>query len=955
MKKRWLFLLMLIPIASVAQVKNIGTPKIQNYSKSDYNAGTQNWNISQDAKGFMYFANNDGILRFDGFNWELLDTNIPLPVRSVYVDSNGNIFVGLIDNFGVLELNNSGNYNFKSLRYLLDEDVGFSDIWKIHETNQGIVFQAFEKLLIYDRNKIRVYSPKEKYRFSFNVNGRLLVQEHEQGLYEFFNGDFEKVPWAEPLRDLEILSIEDLGEKKLLIGTSEGLFRYDNGILVEWECETNDFVKTNKLFSASSILGNHLAFGTILNGVVISDINGNIVQVLNRNNGLQNNTILSIYADNNKNLWLGLDNGIDYVGINSPISYVSQGGAVGTGYCCIIHKSKLYLGTNQGLFVKSFNVFSDTDENFKLIENTEGQVWSLGVHDNQLICGHNLGTFVIENEEARMISKEPGGWKYIQSKKDPNILFGGFYSGLAIFKKGENGWYFHKKLKGFRESSRFINEDENGYFWVSHGSKGIFRLSLDEKLDSITEYKFYNHNSGLPSGEQNILFSFDGQEYVSAIDGIYKYDVTIDQFSKEEKLNELFSGTGRLKTVQTDNVGNIWFVGEKRTGVLRLNEDLTYTKITAPFEALSEKFVKAFEFVYPYNDDHVFFPIDIGFAHYSSRFSKSYTDKFETFITKVELSDIDSVLNPLEMKNDVSLKFPFEQSSFRFHYASPFYENLSELQFSFKLEHYSDEWSEWTKDSYKDFTNLHEGEYHFLIKAKNIYGIESEICEFRFVISPPWYRSKIAYYSYFLLFVVFVLFLVKFVLYKIAEAKKREIVKHEIEIKEKEKNFQHQAIITEKEIIKLRNEKLRAEMIHRDKELANQTNNILQKNKFLMKLNQELQKIQNTTNDGTVKSKMAILKKRIDKEIDSEDQNRIFETYFEEVHNDFFERLKNSFPNLSPKDLKLCAYIRMNISTKEIATLLNISSRGVEISRYRLRKKMELSREINLSTFLAGI
>jgi DNA-binding CsgD family transcriptional regulator len=303
----------------------------------------------------------------------------------------------------------------------------------------------------------------------------------------------------------------------------------------------------------------------------------------------------------------------------------------------------------------------------------------------------------------------------------------------------------------------------------------------------------------------------------------------------------------------------------------------------------------------------------------------------------------------------LSYTFPYRKNSFRFHYTAPFFENLDDLKFSYYLENFTDDWSAWTTNIYKDFTNLPFGKYSFKIKALNYYGIESEVSEFRFTVLPPWYQTSIAYAFYILFLLTATVLTIIVVRNRHERAKELEKQKHKKELQAKEEMFQHQAVVAEKEIIKLRNDKLRADMIYRDKELANQTNNIIQKNKFLMKLNQEFQKIQSTTDDSTVKSKMVILKKRVDKELDNEQQNILFETYFDEVHTDFFDRLKEQYPQLSPKDLKLCAYIKMNISTKEIATLLNITDRGVEISRYRLRKKMDLTREINLSTFLAGV
>jgi len=85
-----------------------------------------------------------------------------------------------------------------------------------------------------------------------------------------------------------------------------------------------------------------------------------------------------------------------------------------------------------------------------------------------------------------------------------------------------------------------------------------------------------------------------------------------------------------------------------------------------------------------------------------------------------------------------------------------------------------------------------------------------------------------------------------------------------------------------------------------------------------------------------------------------EDWNK-FSLHFDKVHQDFIKKLKIKFPELSTKDHKLCAFLKMNLSTKEISPLLNISIRGVEISRYRLRKKLELERSVDLNIFLNEI
>jgi ligand-binding sensor domain-containing protein/DNA-binding CsgD family transcriptional regulator len=949
--------LVLIAFLSSAQVKTTGTPSIQNYPKTVYEGGTQNWGIAQDKNGFMYFANNDGILRFDGIHWDLIEVSHSAPVRSVAIDKENRVFAGLTNDFGILQQNETDRPFFQSLRHLLpDPDIQFDDIWKIYEIKQGIVFQSFDYLFLFSNNTIEVIKPENRFYFSFVVNDRLFLHEPEVGLFEYINGMIHKVPWAGDLKNTEIWSILEIKDNHLLIGTrNNGIFKFEDGVLIKWDSPANDLIGKSKLFSASKIMDGQFVFGTILDGIFITDVEGNILQHINRGRGLQNNTVLSVFSDNKNNLWLGLDNGIDYVEINSPLSFFTENEGLGTGYCSKVFNNKLYLGTNQGLYVKAFNNFSNHEEPLKLVENTAGQVWSLDIFDEQLICGHNSGTFLIRDGQAVNISEEEGAWKYIRLKRNPEMLLGGHYNGLVLLQKTTDGWAFHKKVKGFNESSRFIFEDNDGIIWISHGGKGIFKVRLNEKTDSVIQYRLYTQTDGLPSNENNILFTLNDDFYISGVDGIYAYDEPSDSFRIYNQFDQLSSLNGQLLTLETDESDNIWFITRNESGVLRRNEDLSYTQITAPFKQLDEKYVNGFEFVYPYSSDHVFFGLDNGFAHYSSKILKSYSEEFYCYITKVEMPSVDSTIyfNPNYVDFDVEV--PFRKNAFRFHYAAPFYENPQQLQFSYYLENYSEEWSDWTSDKYRDFTNLPEGDYILKVKAKNIYGVESEISAFGFTILPPWHRSQMAWFAYFILSVLLIFFIFKYVRYRIELSRKREILKHEAELQKKEEQFQHQALVADKEIIRLRNEKLRNEMLHRDKELANQTMSIIQKNKFLGKLKEELHQAMKNTSDAQLKTKLSALNQRINREIDNKQQNQIFETYFDEVHEDFFHRLKQQFPNLSPRDTRLCAYIRMNLTSKEIAALLNISDRGVEIGRYRLRKKLDLPREINLSTFLSNI
>ena len=297
--------------------------------------------------------------------------------------------------------------------------------------------------------------------------------------------------------------------------------------------------------------------------------------------------------------------------------------------------------------------------------------------------------------------------------------------------------------------------------------------------------------------------------------------------------------------------------------------------------------------------------------------------------------------------------FPFKGNAFRFIYTSPTYDNPGNIEYSYKLSGFAESWSEWSNSFTNEYTNLPHGDFVFMVKARNQLGVESHLTDqIAFSVLPPWYRSSLAYFMYLILSVLLVILIVWFIYLRIEVSKRKDRLKHMQAYRQKEQEYMRNALIDEKKIINLKNEKLRSEMIHRDKELANQTMDLIRKNQFLQNIKEELLKLKKPGHDSLLNDKIVTLIAKIDKDLDHNKQWEVFESAFDEVHEDFLNRLKNAFPNLTPKELRLCAYLRLNISSKEIAPLMNISVRGVEICRYRVRKKLDIDRETNMTSFI---
>ncbi len=953
----------LISFSSFGQIKSIGIPDIMNFPKEDYHASAQNWQIDKNSKNFMYFANNDGLLEFDGAHWQLYRFPNRSIVRCVKIDQNDRIYVGQQNDFGYMEPDAKGRLVYHSLLDSVPErERNFEEIWRIHLTNFGVIFQSYTHLFIYRDNRVIQVPVKNRLRFSFYVNGRLWIQDEVEGLKEYRQGQLIDLDGVDFLVNKEIWGILPINQSRVLICTANnGVFIYDGTSLTPWEGVANNFLIENQIFSAKKFKNAYYAFGTIQNGLMITDETGKIIQHVNKKKGLQNNTILSIGTDRDENLWLGLDNGIDYIDISSPFTFMYHPEGLGATYSSIVYNGKLYVGTNHGLFVKDWpETVSVNTEGFRLIPGTVGQIWYLGVHQDVLLCGHDNGTFIIEGETARQISAVKGGWMFLDPVQDKKLLIGGNYNGLTLFRKtaDNKSWEFVCQVKGFGESSKLLGQDNDGNIWMSHGYKGVFRITLNDRLDSLISYSYYNSNNGLPSDIYDNLMSIGQNIVYTTPNGIYTYNKTTDRFERSDYYNEIFGQQNNIDYIREDQYNNIWFTSGSAPGVLRFQEDGTYTKVSAPFEKLDGRIIAGFQNINVVDRQNTFISLEDGLAHYTPSYQTLPDSTFKTYIREVTNLKNNRQIFPAitnEHIPEIDRTFEYKGNNIRFTYSSPDYKNITKIRFSYLLENYSTDWSAWAEESNCEFMNLHEGHYTFKVKAIDPVKNESNISSFSFYIQPPWYRSTIAYVGYALGIFLFNLLVIWFVYHRIRVSRRKERLKHLQEYRKKVQQYQREALISEKEIIKLRNDQLQGKMIHLDKELANQTMNIIQKNKFMGKLKSELKNLQSQAADSSLKSKISLIINRIDKEFDDKRQNELFETYFDEVHDDFFKRLLAKYPSLTPREQRLCAYIKMNISSKEIAALLNISQRGVEISRYRLRKKLDIDRDTNLGTFISAI
>ncbi|MDB5196504.1 MAG: hypothetical protein JWP88_875 [Flaviaesturariibacter sp.] len=950
-------LLIVVFICFSAKGQNtIGLPAIINYPKQVYGAGTQSWDIKQDKKGLLYFANNDGLLVFDGNYWK----TYPLPnktiVRSIEIRKD-KIYVGGQDELGFFAPEANGILKYHSLISLIPEkERSFADVWDIQSFENQLFFRTSSKIFQLNEDKVTI-SYSTDWRFMGVSNNQLIVQDYTHGLLRFKNGVWEPILKEEVYpKGFLVTGLMPFGKDSSLVTTfRNGTFILSNNILSPFETPALRQIASKLIYTALPADNDHFLLATTLDGCYIVDRKGTVIQSFTRQEGLQNNNILSAFFDRDKNLWLGLDNGIDFIAYDSPIKHIYTSlQNEGSGYAAILNKDHLYIGTSNGLYTVPLYPGKDLSfvkGTFEPVANSRGQVWNLSEVNGQLLMGHHEGAFLVENKTATLLDNSSGYWTFqpYYNVLPSSLMITGTYNGITLYDYTQAS-YKKTAAAAIFESARFVTIDNSDHtIWVAHPYKGIYKVQFDEALKA--RIKLYTTKNGLFTINNNYVFKVKNHIITTTENGVYEYNSAKDKFEPSAYFKP-FLDQANIHYLKEDAAGNIWFVHDKKVGMIDFSSSIP-KKIYFP--ELTDKLVNGFEFIYPINDNNILIGSEKGFVHINYEkykqqkvapqvlirsvraFGKSDSVLFGGFQAIDHQSSSPDVANPW---NSVHLEF-----------SSTLYGQQENVEYSYMLKGYDKGWSDWSKKVEKEYTYLPDGNYTFQVKARTNLGNESTIETYSFTILPPWYRSYWAYGFYTCL-----VFFSGYLLYR-SQKKKFALQQKKYEEEQKRLQYLHQLELekTEKELIKLRNEKLEAEIAHKNTELASTAMHLVQKGEMMTKIKEEMTRIKKNLDNGKTSDDFKKIIRTLNEEDKINEDWENFAIHFDKVHSDFLTSLKNKYPSLTPNELKLSAYLRMNLSSKEVAQLMNISVRGVEISRYRLRKKLNLPTETNLFEFLIRV
>jgi DNA-binding CsgD family transcriptional regulator len=704
-------------------------------------------------------------------------------------------------------------------------------------------------------------------------------------------------------------------------------------------------------------LKNGYAFGTILNGVVITDKKGNIKTRINTESGLQNNTVLALKQDQKGGLWVAMNKGIDYVEINSPLTiYRDKDQRIGALTSAVLFEGKLFVGSNRGVYYRNL-VDGDPRQpigDFQFLDGTQGQVWDMQVHSGSLIIGHNRGTFTYKNGQLSQISNVSGGYMVKPYERGgKKYLIQSTYTQLVIYRLVNGEWQFDHQISGFSEPCRFVEIGPFGYIWVSHQQKGVYRLKLDANYQKVVDTRYFGRVSGLPADFNVHVFKLLNRIVLTSPEGLYTYDDLNEKVVPMDSLNHQLGELSSAHRIIHIHDNRYWLISRDMIGMVDIRDSgaTLIRKMNPGLYGFS--MVERYENIVPLNEHIQMVCLDEGYALVDLDGKENDKSGQKLFFRDVIASGSKGEskrLTILPADSPAIIQLHPGERNIKFRFASLNYSpNGESYQYYLEGLKPDEHWRSSFPGGEAAYDRLTPGSYVFHARNVDTFGHTISEISYPFFIQPHWYASSVAYFSYVIIGMLVIIFsqLLLYRLFKRREEKARYERQMELE-RRREEEREH----AENEIIKLRNEKLQAELSHKDVELANSTMSIIRKNESLIEIKNEIERQKTQLGTRYPKNMYEKLVGLVDKNLTSEDDWLVFESHFDQAHENFFRRLKSEYPALTPSDLKLCAYLRLNLATKEIAPLLNISVRGVEIRRYRLRKKLELPQEKNLVEFM---
>lgn len=872
----------------------VGVPRLQTIMPSEYLGAGKVWAISSSPSGIMYMASDRGLLEFDGINWQRFRGSDGF-LRSVLVQSDSLLYTGSDLDFGRWTLDESGSWRYTSLYPFRDELAGLTEeFWGVYEQLGYLYFVSASNLYVYrNQNLTKIAAPN---RFSGSVffEDALWLVDEVQGLMRVSEFSLQPVADMPGTGAQELVGMHRDGSDLILVTRNSGLLQLQNGVITPVSSPLAAELTEAGVFSYTTIGESHHAFGTVQRGLIIADTGGAVVHRIDRSKGLLNNTVLSLHHSPFGKLWLGLDFGLATLDLRSRFSFFyDYRGDFGTGYTALLKDEMFYLGTNTGFFRTPFENLhgSNLSPQLSLVPGLEGQVWSMNEIDGDILIGHDRGLFLYRDGQTRPLNSGRGVWTTIPYR---DLLLAGTYNGISVFEKEDGDWQFARQMELILGSAAQLFPECEEWLWVNIPNFGIVRARLNEELFPVERQLF-----PFTDFEGDDLFLMAEGDTIVVVTSHYRYRFDAAAGAFVDKTPE----------------HHIKLPGEMLPGF---------------FQPIS------------LNETWLFYPISNGFA-LKDLLREKATEKLNRNLL---LRRGEMFSSEASKGWEPGITLPARLNNLRLEVLIP---NENAVRYQYRLGSRS-EWSVPQRSTVIELIGLRRGSHELQVQALYSGSVLAEkVLPIR--VAPPWFLSWYALLIYVLLMVAGWAMLQRWHREILVEQKKALSQRKQKELKDQESKHKEQLLLLEQERLQEELAKMERSLKSKTLELANRAKKTHDKNKILLEIKEKTEALEATTQVS--KSRITEIEKLIDACIDPDDNT--FEIQMSELHQEFFRKMKELYPDLSGNDLRLCAYVKLGFSAKEIADMLHIQPSSVYISRSRLRKKLNLETDEDLYGFLNGI
>ena len=937
---------------SAAEVNRWSLP-ITSYSRQTYRAGAENAQSIQSSCGWMYFANDRGLLEFDGTKWELFSMN--KKKMTTLCEVQDRIYAGGLHEFGYFEPNISGKLVYTSLSSSYDVSQ-VENILFIFHINNKTYFCAKTCIYIYNGSHIDIV-PINSLDYATVIRDNLYFG-CKDGIYMVDNNTFKQLPNSNVLGKHVIKGLFDYQDMLIVATKSSGLFTYEREKITPFKTANDALLKADNISCTTSNQSGTILLGTVSSGIIFVEPGNKKVVRIGVEEGLQSASIRGLSFDRNESLWISAGNGIDC--FHTSFSICKLNANIGRGYTSLLYKDNIYLGTSQGLYKIDVPTEIGGQTILESLLPTIGRINMIIEHNDELLIA-GVNGFYVYNGKTMYDVPECGDLWGVHPFISPDKLIAYGPSGIHQLTLNNGRWVYTKCLIDNKRyaAKNFLKEPNNEKnYWIANKEGGLHRLTLNEEGDSIVAIKNYN-TSEVPAGQNICIANINGNITFATQRGIFKYNKAQDTIEHDETLENLMYGKSSYSYIMQDPLKQIWFTHNGAMHVLRYNYTTHTYRRDDNHVYMRNDLIKDFEhvntFVYNNGTEHirkVLVGTEEGFSIISKHPSTSQNSAaVHLQIRRMYLLDVeDSLHYGRSIQHDQVIqpvpKIDYKYNSLKIEWTVDNYNPIRSISFSYRLKGYTEKWSNPTEARSRVFTRLPKGKYTFQIRMiQNNTVIEAK--ELDFEILPPWYQTWWGYSACLLTVLIFILFIYYFIYLQVRN--------HQLQLEKESKQLQEQNLQKDMAIKNLREESLQNELSFKSEEIISKTLNIVRKNEMLQEIKKGAMSIMRSTKEEdlvAIRRKTLALINQIDTNIQHDEDFETFRKNFNTVHSDFFNKLENSYPDLTNRDKLLCAYVMMNLLSKEIAPLMNISLRGVEISRYRLRRKFNLPEGTNLADFL---